>query len=423
MNEKQNNDLRFLENEILGEIKNVENKIDTKILKISQSLEKQNTYYEQKINNLENILNILKEKIQSINTENINEIDTTKINALNKKIEDTYLQLDSKITLLRIDLKDISYKFEKTINLNLQVPGMIGERCPYSNMRDFLENMNKKINEALRNKEFYNIEFKKQREKVESIISQNKNYIPMFETKIIEYIDSQLKDVEDKYKEKSDIINEEIINIRNGKENKIPELINKYNELNEKYIKINEIVNNTLAQYNEELNKYRNSFNDVNEKLKNFDEQYHIFCEKINLMNGLNDSIKQIKSMYNNIKNDNNNNSNNKNENNYEENNTNYINNNFLDYNIQNEEMEIISLINSKQNENKEDSTLNKLTQNEKKEKVIIGEKKNKNKKNYCNLINKYNKKRINSNFFDESSEYTKINNIIFDAEFFKRSN
>jgi hypothetical protein len=304
MNEKQKNDLMFLQNEILRDIKNVEKNLDNKIFKVWQSLEKQKAFFENRLNNLEIIINILKQKTQNIKPGDSNEIDLSKINSLSKKIEDSHSKLDSKITLLRTDLKDMSYKYEKTFMINFTVPGVIGERCPYPNMRDFLENMNKKIAEVLRNKDLYNIEFKKQKEKIDSIITQNKNYLPMFETKIIEYIDSQVKDIEAKYKDKADAMNEGIISIKNENDNKFSDFIIQYNDLNEKFTKINEIANNSLVQYNEEFNNFRNSFKDINIKLKNFDEKYNNLSEKLNTINGLNESIKQLKSIYNTIKKD-----------------------------------------------------------------------------------------------------------------------
>ena len=203
MNEKPKNELMFLQNEILGDIKTVENKLDNKIFKVSESLDEQKVYYDKKINTLENIINIIKEKMQTVKTDNSNEKELLKINSLSKKIEDYYSKLESKITLLRADLMDTSYKYEKALITNFQIPSLIGERCLYSSLRDFLENMHKKINETLRNRELQKEDLKKYKEKIESVISQNKNHLPMFENKVIGYFDSQIKDVDDKYKKKS----------------------------------------------------------------------------------------------------------------------------------------------------------------------------------------------------------------------------
>ena len=417
MNEKPKNELMFLQNEILGDIKTVENKLDSKIFKVSESLDEQKVYYDKKINSLENIINIIKEKVQTVKTDNSNEKELLKINSLTKKIEDYYSKLDSKITLLKADLMDTSYKYEKSLVTNFQIPSLIGERCLYSSLRDFLENMHKKINENLRNRELQKEDLKKYKEKIESVISQNKNHLPMFENKVIGYFDSQIKEIDDKYKKKVNTIEEEINNMKIQNEKNFSELTVKCNNLNGNYIKMYDIISNSFSRFNQELDKLKNSFKDMNLKIKSFEEQFNNINEKLSMINELNESIKQIKNGYNRpltkkevIEN-------------YEENkdNIHYRNDNYIDYNLQNEEMEINSLINSKQNENRDDNLINKLTQNERNIKIEMKKKYNKN--NYCNLIRYYSKKRANSNFFDDSYEYTKINNIIFDAEFFKKSN
>ena len=81
MSEIPKNDLMFLQNEILGDIKKVENKIDNKIYNISESLNEQKTTYQKKLNHLEVQFNILKQKTQELKSTNSNEREIyTKIN-------------------------------------------------------------------------------------------------------------------------------------------------------------------------------------------------------------------------------------------------------------------------------------------------------------------------------------------------------
>ena len=441
MNEKPKNDLMFLQNEILGDIKNVENKLDNKIFKISKYMDEQNSYYDKKINQLENILNIIKEKTQNLNIDNSKEKDKELINSLNKKIEDNYSKLDAKVSVLRVELKDATYKYEKSIVNTFHVPYLIGEKCPYSSIRDFFENMHKKINESLRHKDQQGIELKKYKEKMDLVLSQNKAQLPMFENRITTLLDSQIRDLDNKYKERIDIIEERINNMRIENGQYSTNLIEQCNILNDKCLKIDDIINNSLVQYKEEVEDFQNSLKDMKYKLKNFEEQCNTFEEKLIFVNELNDNIKQMKD---NIKFDNKPNEINNNtlpkkeaiENDEEiknksniintkndilENSKNISKSNINEYNLQNEEMEINSLINSKQNVNKDDNATNKLIPNERNKKNEL--KKRNNKINYCNLIKNYTyKKKSSQNFFDESYEHTKINNIIFDAEFFKKS-
>ena len=443
MSDISKNDLMFLQNEILGDIKKVEKNLDNKIYKISESLNEQKTIYEKKINHLEALFNIIKQKAQNISSYDPNEKEiNSKINSLNKKVDDYFFKIDSRITLFQSNFHDTCYKYDKAFMNNSQIPGLIGERCPYSSLRDFYENIHRKINESLRQKEQQSLDLKKYKEKMDSIITQNKTRLPMFENRITSYFDTQIKDLENKYKERNDIFEERINSLRmeNGKYSN--DLVEKCNELENRWSTIDDIIRKNIEQYNEEIEEYKNSFKEMNNKLKNFEEKYIIFCENIKKINGLNDDVKQIKNNCNKFDNkineihnkfilkvkdienyeENKSKSPNKNDNDKSRNskidNNILSKTNYLDYKIQNEEMEINSLINSKRNNIMDDNALNKI--NAKRNNIKVGLRKKTNKKNYCDLLKKYQKRKENCN---DSYEYIKINNIIFDADFFKRSN
>ena len=440
MSDISKNDLMFLQNEILGDIKKVEKNLDNKIYKISESLNEQKTIYEKKINHLEALFNIIKQKTQNISNYEPNEKEmNSKFNSLNKKVEDYFLKIDSRITLFKSNFQDTCYKYDKALMNNSQIPGLIGERCPYSSLRDFYENIHRKINESLRQKDQQSLDLKKYKEKMDAIITQYKTRLPMFENRITGHFDTQIKDLENKYKERIDIFEERVKSLRmeNGKYSN--GLIEKCNELQNNWSSIDDKIRKTIEQYNDEIEEYKNSFKEMNNKIKNFGEKYNLFCENFKLINGINDDVKQIKHNYNKFDNKINEIHNkiilkDKNNENYEENknksphkndndksrNSKIENNilsktNYLDYKLQNEEMEINSVINSKQNNNLDEKI------NVKKNNIKVGLRKKTNKNNYCDLLKKYQKRK--DNFFDDSYEYTKINNIIFDAHFFKRSN
>ena len=138
-NEKYKNDLMFLQNELLGDIKSVENKLDNKINKTSESIIGQKSYFERKIIHLENIINIAKKETEKLNLEKSNEEEIEKYNALSKKVENYYKKLDDKIALLNSEMENSSYKIEKTMMNYLRVPYLIGEKCPYSSPEIFLK--------------------------------------------------------------------------------------------------------------------------------------------------------------------------------------------------------------------------------------------------------------------------------------------
>ena len=139
---------------------------------------------------------------------------------------------------MQSNFQDSCYKYEKTIMNNNQIPGLIGERCPYSNMRDFFENINRKINESLRNKEQQSMDLKKYKEKMDAVINNNKTHLPMFENRINTYFDLQIKDLDNKYKERIDIMEERINKMRIENSKYSTDLIEKSRDVNEKCEKI-----------------------------------------------------------------------------------------------------------------------------------------------------------------------------------------
>ena len=454
MLEKPKNELMFLQNEILGDIKNSETKLDNKIFKVSSSIDSLKENTEKKIKILENSLKIIVEKIESLKEGDSYEKQiNSKMNLLNKKIEDYFSRMESKIIVLQNDLRDSCYKYDKAITNNFQIPGLVGDRCQFSNLKSFLEYCHKRINESLKMKEQQNIDFKKYKEKLDGIILKNKTQLQTYENNI----DAYNKENDNKCQGRFAIVEERLNSLRveNGKYSF--ELVNKCNSFDEKFTKIDEMLNNSFKQYNEEMKVFKNMFKDTNDRMKNFEEEYHNFQEKIKLFNGLNKNIqdiqnnlnkydikfnqinnkflvikKEINEKYEEMKNKFNTGIKINNNNRYKDNfqiqhiDLNNINEPKPDYiqfhNQKDLEEEINSLNISKQYENVQDSTLNKLAI---KQNDIKSEELNKkiHKKNHCYILRSYGSKKKNKkHYLDDSYVYTKINDIIFDSKFLRNS-
>ena len=460
MNEKPKNELMFIQNEILLDIKKVENKLESKIFKVSASFDDLQEKMNKKIENIENDLEILIEKTETLKEGDLFEKQIeSRMNLLNKKIDDYFSRMDSKVMMLQTTLKDSCNKYDKLFSNNFVVPGLIGERCQYPNLQAFLENANKKINESLRMKEQQSFDFKKYKEKLEGIAQKNRTQLQTFE----KTIDNLSKENENQCQGRYAIIGEKLNKLKLENEKYSIELVNKWNNLDEKWTKEEETLNNSLKQYNEELKTYKNLFNDMNDKIKAFEEQYNNFQENIKMFNGLNKNVQDIQNSLNkydlrfnqinnkflvikrnmndkievmkyrnNIKNSNNNSSESLNvkTNNFYSPKSNFI--EFLRKKVEEEENKFPNFNNSKKNDNIEENALNnendKLPQKEKNIKIenniIIGNNIKKYNNNLYNNIDKnYVKvKKPKSNCIEKSYEKTRINNIVFDSEFLRRS-
>ena len=435
MNENPKNELMYFQNEILKDIKTVENKLDNKIFKISSSFEELKDNLEEKINHVENSFKILLQKIGNLKGDDSfeNKINS-KINLLTKKLEDYFSKLESKIILVQNELRNSSYKFEKESISNFQVPGLIGDGCTFPNLKRFLENSHKRINESLRIKEQQNIDFKRYKEKMDEIFLKNKNQLKIFENNI----DVLNKENDNKCQGRIATIEERLNNLRieNGKYSF--ELVTKCNDLNDKCTKLDDLLKISINQYNEEFKNFKDLFKDVNDKIKTFEEEYNNFQEKQKMINELNKNVKEIQNSikkynkgihlinnniaiikkqiienYGELKNK----SINRNINNLNNIKNDILQNpNNLEYNTQIEEEENNAINNNRQNEKIDDNELNKLTLD--KNKVIL------HKTNSCDLIKSYKTKKKYKLFsYDDSYEYTRINDIIFDGEFFRKTN
>ena len=461
MNEKPKNEFMFIQNEILLDIKKVENKLESKIFKVSSSFDDLQEKINKKIENIENELEILIEKTDTLKEGDLFEKQIeSRMNLLNKRIDEYISRIDSKVIVLQNTLKDSCYKYDKIFNNNFVVPGLIGERCQYPNLQTFLENSNKKINESLRMKEQQSFDFKKYKEKLEGIIQKNRTQIQAFEKNI----DNLSKENENQCQGRYAIIGEKLNKLKLENEKYSIELVNKCNNLEEKWTKDEEALSNSLKQCKEELKTYSNMFNDIKEQIKVFEEQYYNFQENIKMFNGLNKNVQDIQNSINkydlkfnqinnkllvikknlndkievikyknNIKNSNSNSSESLN---IKTNNFYSPKSNFVDFFRKKEEQEENKFPihnSSKKNENIEENGLNnendKLAQKEKNIKIenniLIDTSKKKYKNNRYNSIDKnYIKmKKPRNNFIDESYEQTRINDIIFDSEFLRRSN
>ena len=265
MADKFQNDLMHVQNELLGDLKNVENKIETKIKKINQTIDEQKNGLEKKLNYLENAYSVLLQRTQNVKTaDNSKEEEIlSKIEMLNKKIEDHTFRLENKYNNITTELKDTTYKYDKIMSDNFQIPGLIGYRAPFLSMREFLENVNKKLNDTSKIKDQQAIEFKKYKEKMENSINVNKNQFSMLENRINSKIDLQLKDLGKRY----------------------DDLLAQCTDLNDKCNKIDDILKSSLDKNHDEFIKYKNTFKKMNEKLTKFEGLYNSFEEKLQLIN------------------------------------------------------------------------------------------------------------------------------------------
>jgi tRNA U34 5-carboxymethylaminomethyl modifying enzyme MnmG/GidA len=121
-------DIRRLENELLGKIKKLENRLNSKIELVSS--ENKNKFEE-----MENKIKSTNTKFEHFVEKNEeNRIKIEKIDNLLKfesKTKDILMTQDIKLTSVSKDIESMKLKYDKFLIDNLTVPGFIGDYCKY----------------------------------------------------------------------------------------------------------------------------------------------------------------------------------------------------------------------------------------------------------------------------------------------------
>ena len=274
MSEKNVSELMHIQNELLGDLKNVETKLSDRIKIINQSLEEHKDLSEKRIKNVEKNLSILLEKFEALpkidNSNNKNNDD--KFFLINKKIEETESKLESKIKNISENLKESVYKYDRVILDNFTIPGLIGPKAPFKSMRSLLENIYKKTLDNSKSKEKHDLDLKFYKEKLENIINSNKKELEMLEIKIRSNYNSKISDLEKMYQDRFDGVEERLNTMRidNGKYRY--DLIEKYKEVSDVCDKMNESLKKAFDEYNGDFTKHKKVINELNIKIKKFEE-------------------------------------------------------------------------------------------------------------------------------------------------------
>ena len=171
MNAPQKTDFAYFRNEILSDIKGMENKINEKISDIYKYLERINSDNEQKLNIINNKIKNIKENDSTSLEEKLN----SKYEKINNKLDEKISTLSAKINMVKKDLSDACFRYDKIIIDNLKVTGLIGEGCTFTNLKNFIEFIYKNITEISVSKEKMVNEIKLVKIKLDDIKTQFKS--------------------------------------------------------------------------------------------------------------------------------------------------------------------------------------------------------------------------------------------------------
>lgn len=279
-------DILFFKNDILKDLRRIEEKLNLKLTEQSIANNDQYEAFEKK-------LDILNSKIIRVNefvSDNTNlseKINTFQL--FKSKTEDSILSLNSRIAIVQKETKDSLIKFEKILEENLKYPGIIGKNSKFSNFRffiDYVMNNIKYLNDF--KEEMINFDFAGFKKRINSdlqefrftLIENDRNLRKLIESNIKEFnskvfdldnkMENKFEDVYDTLKDYKNIINERISLYEEKVQNKFDNL---QKNLEDKYKEHLNDINN----FKNIKNKFTNDINNIKHNLSKMEKTVEFF--------------------------------------------------------------------------------------------------------------------------------------------------
>ena len=294
------NDFIYFKNELLKDLKEIESKINDKV---KTTLEKN----EEKILSIDTKINLCREKILElssiINSDKSQSENINKLIIFKSKTEDKISLYDKKIKELKDYLNESIYSMNKSINENINYPGIIGINSKFPNFHAYIDFVISNINNlnsfkekmvALDIKNYKNNLdkiMKSYKIQIDSFMNSTKNLntenllvcdnkisdlFKLFENKLDEEKNLLKKNIEE-ISEKYNKMNINMENIKNEFNDKIgknkdenEKQFEKLNLLNEKYLNDIDILNKKIEENNENIKQINNQ---IDEKMKSQEEK------------------------------------------------------------------------------------------------------------------------------------------------------
>ena len=293
MAEVKKSDFIYFQNEFLQDLKKLDNKLTERISQITTSFQNNKLLMDQKF---EVYSNKLSELVVAQESNDIYDKIKKEFDAFKRQINQKDVSNSNKIYLLERNLSDACFKYDNIFSSSLSVPGLIGQGCKYLNLKNYLETTDKKITELLNSVNKNNIDLKKYKDKLESLIGQFKLQVDNNQKKYMNFCNEKIADSKKEIDEQFKIIDEKMDRLRleNGKHSF--ELINRTEELTTKINKLNNITNEVDGKLKEELDKYK-EYN--KELVKVFDSQKDEFKQIKARFTELNEFIKDVRFLRN----------------------------------------------------------------------------------------------------------------------------
>ena len=259
-------DILFFKNEVLRDIRKIEEKLFIKLNEQKMKTSEIYGNYDSKIDNISNKLSHISTLLSS--NKNLSE-KIAFFESFKLKTENNFIAINSKISTIQKESKDSFYHYEQIINDNLKYPGVIGNNNKFPSLRFFIDFVldNIKILNELK-EEIKKFDFNGFKKRID------------LEIKNIKY------DIDDNYKHAKNIIEN---NIKESNMKIDSYTVNLDKKLEEREEKIKNNIKECFEDYQTKINFIKDDLNDKYNKqtkeienIKNMQKTFNYLVNNIN---------------------------------------------------------------------------------------------------------------------------------------------
>ena len=294
-------DFLYFKNDILRELKEINNKfenqkrLNTHIKDLISSQDINLVKYNNKLENISNILNDKKAKTD-YDTEKIKELIDFKT-----KIESDLAAFDCKIKLNSEELKCAINKYDKVISDNLVLPGIVGKDTKFKDCRDLFEYILNQIKIFSSYKDRNSIDLKTYKTKLDSLVNSLNYQISSITGNANSFTTANMKIVEKKCLDEIKSFNDKVMKIRVDTLEMVQNFQKEKNQMFEEWGNLKNTKQELIELVESSIKKVNISNNQMKKTIDNFEKQFN---EVKNSMNELYEKMKIENNNYKQVKED-----------------------------------------------------------------------------------------------------------------------
>ena len=294
-------DLLYFKNDILKDIRKLEEKLGLKLNEQNSMISEQYENFEKKLTELSNYIS----KVHSLVQDTNDIMDQIKnLMKFKNRAEENFNRINSRITTFQKENKDYINNIEKLINENLKYPGVIGRNAKFLNFRYFIDFIIKSLKDVNEFKdEIRDFDINDFKKKINSDISDFRFAINDNYKNSVRLIGNTFKEVDVKI---ADIIKKNYDNMKENEE-KFEELKNRINNYFTEYqTKFESLEKNINDKFNEQFNeiaKFKTMKDEFIADMNNFKSSLEIQKKEIINNNNINENQENSENLINNTNN------------------------------------------------------------------------------------------------------------------------